>query len=128
MSLSSLQGHRILIVEDEPLVALDLALTVESAGAAAIMVHTLADAIAVARAETLSAAIVDIKLKDELASPLCALLQCLDVPFVVYSGFDLAEFKYKRWVIPKPARPSLIVDKLRMLVRKPEGSRVAAPI
>ena len=33
MSSSSLQNHHILIVEDEPLVALDLALTVELAGA-----------------------------------------------------------------------------------------------
>ena len=127
MSLSSLQGHRILIAEDEPLVALDLALTVEAAGASAIMVHTLEDAIAVARLEPLSAAIVDIKLKNDLASPLCALLQCLDVPFVVYSGLDLAEFKYKHWVIPKPAQPAEIVAKLRGLVRKPSDPSVAAP-
>ena len=126
MSLSSLQGHRILIAEDEPLVALDLALTVEAAGAAAIMVHTLEDAIAVARRESLSAAIVDIKLKDEVASPLCALLQCLDVPFVVYSGLDLAEFKYKHWVIPKPAEPRAIIERLRRLVRKSSDPHLAA--
>lgn len=128
MSLSSLEGHRVLIAEDEPLVALDLALTIEAAGASAIMVHTLEDAIAVARVEPLSAAIVDIKLKDELASPLCALLQCLDVPFVIYSGADIAQFKYKRWVIPKPAPPDLIIAKLRVLVRKPDNFQVLSPL
>ena len=72
MSFSALEGHRILIAEDEPLVALDLAMTVESSGAAAIIVHTLDDAIAVARSQRLSAAVVDMKLKSDLASPLCA--------------------------------------------------------
>ena len=125
----SLQGHRILIAEDEPLVALDLALTVESTGATAVMVHTLEDAIAIARVEPLSAAIVDMKLKNELASPLCALLQCLDVPFVVYSGYDIAEFKYKSLFIPKPTPPAKIIETLislsRPIVRSGPGPETA---
>ena len=131
MSLPSLKGHRILIAEDEPIVALDLAASLEVAGASTIVVHTLADAIAVARKEALSAAVVDMKLRDELASPLCALLQYRDVPFVVYTGYEIPEFKFNSLIIPKPAPQEKIVEKLSALSRPIERSSTgtdAAPL
>ena len=117
LSITSLQGHRVLIAEDEPIIALDLATAFESVGAEAIIVHTLRDAIAVARIDALTAAVVDIFLKNELSSPLCALLQLRDIPFVVYTGSDDTDFKYRSLIIAKPAPAELIVDRLGILAQ-----------
>ncbi len=115
LNVITLKGHRVLIAEDEPLIALDLATEFESIGAEAIIVHTLQNAIAVARVDQLSAAVVDLRLRDGLSSPLCALLQLRDIPFVIYSGYDDLDCKYNSLIVPKPTPTHLIVERLAVL-------------
>lgn len=123
LSAASLRGRRVLVAEDEPIIALDLATTLEGAGAEVIVVHTLQNAISVARVEKLSVAITDLRLKDELSYPLCALLQCRDIPFAIYTGYDSLNCKYNRCIIPKPTAANLIVERLAILTRnRPEKS------
>ena len=119
----SLEGHRVLIAEDEPIIAFDLAQAVEAAGAKAVVVHSLKHALAIARVEPLSAAAIDIKLKGDVSSPLCALLQCRDVPFVIYTDArEISGFRFTKGVITKPAEPDVIVNTLAILAT-PKVSR-----
>jgi DNA-binding response OmpR family regulator len=53
-----LRSHHVLIVEDEPLIALDLEHALSSAGAAVIVAHTVASALQGAAAPAVTAAIV----------------------------------------------------------------------
>ena len=118
----SIKG-RVLIAEDEPLIALDLACEFEKAGAEVIVVHTLQNAIAIARIDALSAAVVDLRLKNDLSSPLCALLQLRDIPFVVYTGYSDIDCRYSRLIISKPAPVHLIIERLAvMTLNRPDRS------
>ena len=121
LSRVSLRGHRVLVAEDEPIIALDIATALESVGAEAVVVHTLQNAIAVARIEKLSAAVLGLRLKSKLSYPLCALLQCRDIPFAIYTGYDGTDCKYNRCIIPKPTPANVIVDRLTGLaLNRPE--------
>ena len=84
-----LTGCLVLIVEDEPLIALDLAETFRNAGARAVISRTIEDAMEKAELEGLTAAVIDHAPHDGLTtSDVCAKLKERNIPFVVYSGHD----------------------------------------
>jgi len=90
--VQTLAGHLLLVVEDESLVALDIADTFKSAGATVIIARTLEDAMAQAETQDLTAAVIDHALHDGLTtSDVCAKLKERDIPFIVYSGFSKLE-------------------------------------
>ena len=110
---SSFAGLNVLIVEDEVIIAYDLAQGFENAGAAVTVTHNLKDAIAAVRLTNFTTAVIDIKLGPDMASPLCALLNCMNVPFIIYSGCsDVSGFGYKNCLVQKPATFEEIVAKL----------------
>jgi len=78
-----LVGCLILIVEDEPLVALDVAHGLEAAGARVLAARTLADALIKASDPELSAAVLDHGLSDGDTSQVCEKLKERDIPFVL---------------------------------------------
>jgi CheY-like chemotaxis protein len=83
-------GRRLLIVEDEYLIAWDLASWLESKGAEVIgPVPSVVDALAVLKVEPLpDAAVLDINLGDEQVFPVADALRAAHVPFVFLSGYD----------------------------------------
>jgi DNA-binding NarL/FixJ family response regulator len=97
-----LHGKRILIAEDEVLIALALETGLLDAGCVVVgPFATLDAATAGANHETVDGAIVDVRLRDELAFPLVRLLLALDIPVVVVSGYtrailpaDLADLRF----------------------------------
>jgi DNA-binding response OmpR family regulator len=110
MPSPDIQGRSILIVDDEPLIALELANAFEQAGAQVTMTHTLHQALNLAAADGLSAAILDHKLHDGDTSQLCELLKERGIPFVTYSGYPNAEGQTcEAPHISKPADPSVLV-------------------
>ena len=110
---SSLAGLNVLIAEDEVIIAYDLAQNFENAGAAVTVTHTLKDALAAVRLTKFNAALIDVKLGPDMAGPLCALLQCMNVPFVIYSGWsDISGFRYKTCIVQKPATFEELATKL----------------
>ena len=112
----SLRGHRILIADDEPIIAFDLALAIEELGAETVVVHDFRAASIVARVEPLSAAVVDLKLKEQLALPVCAVLQCRDIPFVIYTGYPETEAgAYAARVVRKSNAVEAVVEKLAII-------------
>ncbi|TCR78678.1 response regulator [Rhizobium sp. BK376] len=77
----------ILILEDEPFIALDLEETlVESGHQDHVTLSTCKDASAWLDAHTPAAAIIDPRLSDGICTTVVRRLSDLGVPFVVYSG------------------------------------------
>jgi CheY-like chemotaxis protein len=83
-------GRRLLLVEDEYLIAWDLASWLESKGAEVLgPAPSVADALEILEAEPLpDGAVLDINLGDEQVFPVASALQAAHVPFVFLSGYD----------------------------------------
>ena len=107
---SRLDGLVILVIEDEPLVALDVQQAFEDAGATVVVARTLAASLLAVEDNSVSAAIVDHALGDGDSSEICERLKERSVPFIIYSGFAhldgaCADAKH----VNKPASPSVLV-------------------
>ena len=110
MQLSSefarLNCETILVLEDEPLIASDLVISLEDAGAKAVVICNIADALWTAKQPAISAALLDLRIGDKLCLEVCELLADRGVPFVIYSG-DCSAFNSDKWpnaqCISKPA-------------------------
>src|SRR5689334_15022556 len=80
----SLSGRSILLVEDERLIAMDVASSLSDAGASVTMANTLKEALEIVRRQRFSCAVVDHSLRDGDSDPLCQELAAQGMPFVVY--------------------------------------------
>ena len=124
----ALQGRRVLIVEDEPLVGQLLQEMVEEDGATVVMLaQTVAEAVAAARSCVADVAILDINLRGEMSYPAAAELTRRGVPVLFVTGYaregipaDLA----KTPVLPKPYTSEQIVTSVTRLLSSGSG-RVA---
>ena len=130
-----LEQQRILIVEDEPLIAIDLQYGLEDALAEVVgPAGALRPALELAQRYGITAAIVDLQLKNEDAEPLIELLLQRRVPIVIYSGGDLHAAAL-RWpsatMVGKPASIERIIETLMVLLAlpalQPDPSKFAAP-
>jgi DNA-binding NtrC family response regulator len=82
-------GIRVLLVEDEPLIALDAQDTLRDSGAGEIIwARNLAEAEAAIEAGGLRAAILDLRLGSDSSLPLAHKLAGLGVPFGFMTGFQ----------------------------------------
>ena len=82
-----LQGKRILVAEDEPLIALDLADLIAENGAAVVgPAYSLSDARSLTDDHAIDGALLDIDLGDDLVWPLALLLQQKGIPFAFISA------------------------------------------
>jgi DNA-binding response OmpR family regulator len=91
MSSASLAGCTILICEDEPLIALDIAEAFSNSGARVITVPSLANALIAVEDEVPSAVILDLALSDGESSQLRELLKERNIPYVVHSVYAASE-------------------------------------
>jgi DNA-binding NtrC family response regulator len=112
-----LDGLQILILEDEALLAIDLALTVEDKGGRVIgPLDSVASALATLDARQAGAAILDANLLDRDVTPVALRLIERGVPFVLYTGTgipaELAAAHAGLPVVMKPAPMTLVVDTL----------------
>jgi DNA-binding response OmpR family regulator len=113
--MQTLTGVHVLIVEDEPLVALDIADAFKSAGAEVVIARTLGDAMHQAETQDLTAAVIDHVLHDGLTtSDVCAKLKERDIPFIVYSGFSKLQGACADGeLVHKPASPTMLLAALQ---------------
>jgi DNA-binding response OmpR family regulator len=111
---------RILIVEDEPLIAMMLGEWLEELGHVAVgPASTIAQAMALVDAETLHAAILDVNLNGEQANAVADALRAKRVPFAVASGDSHAasEDHFKGHpVVPKPYDFNMVSQTLELLI------------
>ena len=114
----ALAGCLILIVEDEPLIALDIAQAFEGAGAYVLKTRVLQDAVRLVERDGLSAAVLDHALGDGDGSHLCERLKERDIPFIMYSGFSEMKGACRDSPrVAKPANPAVLVNRLAGLLR-----------
>jgi DNA-binding NtrC family response regulator len=111
-----LPAQRILIIEDEPMIALDLKLALADAGADVVGVaSTIEEAREFAEVPDITGAVVDLRLHGQSVRAVVQRLMDRGVPFLFYSGHDDAPTA-KSWpkvpLITKPQDPAAI---LRML-------------
>jgi DNA-binding NtrC family response regulator len=118
MQSTSLAGGSILILDDEPLIALDIGDAFARAGAVVVPARSLGTAHDLVEVNSLSAAVVDFRLSDGEADALCAKLTARDVPFVIHSGFTHAARQSA--VVPKPASPTALIHAIAELLSQKE--------
>ena len=86
MRALALARERLLVVEDEPLIALDIECLLEKEGAIVFSASSVSRAIRLVEMSSLSAGVVDFRLGEDDAEPVCEALAQRQVPFVFYTG------------------------------------------
>lgn len=85
----NLNGHRILVVEDEYFIADDLTRALQRRGAEVIgPVPDLAAGLELARREQLDGAVLDVNLGGDMSYPIADALDARGVPFLFTTGYD----------------------------------------
>jgi DNA-binding NtrC family response regulator len=124
LSLSSLEGRTVLVVEDDPAIGLDLRMALAHVGAivAGPAVSTSA-AFAAMADQAIDAAILDIRLKNnELVFAVADALAALRIPFVFASGRSASLMPLRhndRPFFDKPFQSAEVVDALGRLLDRP---------
>ncbi|AMY68220.1 response regulator [Frigidibacter mobilis] len=108
-----LEGKKIMVVEDEALLALDLAMTMEDLGAAVIgPCYRLGTALELVQQMKVDGAILDVDLNGETVFPLARYLDEQGVPFVFHTGradpASLLEAFARARICTKPSTPERI--------------------
>lgn len=86
-----LKGKRVLVVEDEALVAMSIERMLADAGAEVVGPgYSLDEALRLARASAIDAAILDVNLRGERSYPVAELLRSAAVPFIFATGYGSA--------------------------------------
>ena len=128
MRLAAPEGHpvihpafvdqRLLVAEDEPLIAIDLARILNEEGATVIQASSVPNALRLIETSPLSAGVIDIRLGVDDAGPICDALHQRRVPFVFFTGD--ADAPPQRWrstpVVGKPTMSSVIVGALKYAI------------
>jgi CheY-like chemotaxis protein len=86
---SRLSDKRVLVVEDEYLVAMDMSAYLEAAGARVVgPASNVRAALEAVEHTELDAAILDVNLRGEMAYPVADALTARGIPFVFTTGYD----------------------------------------
>ena len=104
--MNDLQGVRVLIVEDQMIVAMQIEDMLRAAGCEVVgPVGTLQAAIALAHEEALDAAVLDINLDGEKVYPAAEELQARGIPFILATGYGESTLPEKWRNQPRLSKP-----------------------
>ena len=115
-SAMSLQGRRVFLVEDEPLLLMELADIVTEIGCEGVLIQGgLRGAIQQARELPIDAAVLDINLAGENVEPLADVLDSRGIPFIFATGYSQPLLSPKHLIrvrLEKPYRTGQLVAAL----------------
>lgn len=118
MSRPNLKNATILVVEDEPLIVMDISMAFETQGAHLTTTNTVKHARLLVEHDGLSAAILDHALPDGDATSLCTRLTERGIPFLMYSGYKTTDAACKNAPhVSKPASHAQLLDAMETLIR-----------
>jgi DNA-binding NtrC family response regulator len=122
-----LQGARILVVEDDFFIAMELESILTDAGGQVVgLCRTVEDALASAATGDFVVALLDFRMGEETTMAVAQRLATRHVPFAFYTG-QAQESLFVDWpdcrVLSKPAQPQTVIDTLADLLR---GDRASA--
>lgn len=112
---------KILVIEDEALVALDMRITLERAGFSVTRTaKTLTEALEAVDADSPDAAILDGNLNGDSSAPVATRLREKAIPFVVVTGYSAEQLK--AWldgapILSKPYTTAQLVGAVETLAR-----------
>jgi DNA-binding response OmpR family regulator len=90
-TMGALVGQRVLLIEDEPMIALDLAVTLEGQGAVVLgPAASVGEAMALLGESPVDAVVLDLLLGPELSWPIVKVLTQRAIPFLVMTAMDAA--------------------------------------
>lgn len=119
MAPDRLAGYRILVVEDEMMIALLIEVTLQELGCVVVgPVSTLDAALLLAREATLDAAILDVTIRGGDVYPVAKALRDRGIPFVLASGYGdwaLPEAVQDQPRLTKPFTPRDLEAQIRLL-------------
>lgn len=116
--MGRLTARRILVVEDEALVAMLVEDALLDAGALVIgPAATVAEALALLEHETPDAAVLDLNLAGETSTPVADALALRGIPFVVATGYGADGLPAGHITVPVLAKPYDPDDLTAALVR-----------
>lgn len=109
-----LRGSRILVADDEFIIAMAVQSCLEDEGAEVVgPSFTLAATQALAKQQTISAAVLDVRLGRESVEPAAQILSERGIPFLFYSGQSTTDTIRREWpharLLTKPASDQQLV-------------------
>lgn len=115
-----LSGARVLLIEDEPLVALDLRAMLGDEGAEVVGPgRNLTEGLRLARHDGITAALLDVRIGNDTVAPIARLLAERGVPFAFYTGQPESDALRRDWpgapVIAKPTPARQLVAAIQRL-------------
>lgn len=117
--LAHFKDKRIMVVEDGYFIADETRSRLEALGAAVVgPAPTVAEAVALLKWNRIDAAILDIRLADEMSYPIAEQLERLDIPFVFASACEMEmPACYKGYILC--SRPGALTVIARALFARP---------
>ena len=113
MTKFKFQGCTILLLEDEPLINFELETLFTERGAAVLASSAIKQAIVLASHPDLSAAVLDVNIRDETCAEICAKLNARKIPFVFHTAVSASPV-LDHWptvtIVPKPAAFETLVE------------------
>jgi CheY-like chemotaxis protein len=126
---ASIRGCRILVVEDEPLIAMDIGATLSDAGCEVVgPAANLETARALVAAAEFDAALLDANLGGRPVDELAAALTRRNVPFVFLTGYGREGLPAAFRQAPMIGKPFMPEHALRVLAEVMQESEEAAPL
>jgi len=104
--MGTLGGYSILVVDDEPLIALGVTEALSDAGADVVTAHDLRTALEAAINGSVSAAILDVQIGASDSAPVCEALSSQQVPFLFFTGSDNHDLLREWASVPTLAKPT----------------------
>jgi DNA-binding response OmpR family regulator len=123
------RNPRILVVEDEFLIAMELDVTLRHAGYHVLgPAQNVRAALGLLQAERPDAAVLDVDLAGEWVTPVAEVLRAMFVPFVLASAYGTGDLRAEPVLrdavnVGKPARSELLLTKLRDVLRSRDPER-----
>lgn len=108
--------RKVLVLDDEPLILLDLEFAVEDAGCVPLTALEAEEALEIVAESGISAAILDVSLgHGQTCEPVARALAAMGVPYVLHTGdldrMDEAVRKLGGVLVPKPTPAAVVVSR-----------------
>jgi DNA-binding response OmpR family regulator len=128
--MADLTGAFVFIVEDEPIVAFDLRMMLEEAGATVIgPAMSLKQAQALSLEEPMTVAVLDVRLGDDDVFNVASTLWGRGIPLIFHTGHGTVEALLARWpgskVLTKPTRSAVLLSTIAALLPNAVGRGIA---
>lgn len=126
-----LQGANILVAEDDAILAFDLGITLQRAGAIILgPALTLAHTLTLAENTAVSVAVLDVSLRDEDVFPAAQALKERGIGIVFYTGYAAVDALQREWpeaqVLTKPTPTRRLIEAVCRVWEAGEPQEAAA--